>query len=294
MKKELSIIIVTFDSSVVIKQCLERLNFDKYQVFVVDNASSDNTVEIVEKNFPQVNLIKLDKNIGYGRGNNAALRIVDSKFALVLNPDCFIAEEEIEKVLNLIKDKEDIAMAAPLLFKKYPESQQDLDLALEIARSNLVAEDNDLLFVSYLIGAAVFLRMSVFRKIGFYDENIFLYYEDDEICYRAIKNGYKCAIDKNAEAFHLGHASSKKTFRNIYRRNLHLFLSKLYWKEKRKGKLAAIKSAIRLTIFCLIKTLFYSILFNKEKIAENAGLTYGSTAYIIGLKPFRKNGYPRG
>ncbi len=71
-------------------------------VLLVDNASSDNTIQIVADNFPQVKIIKLDKNIGYGRANNVALRQVETEFALILNPDAFILENDIEKILLLL------------------------------------------------------------------------------------------------------------------------------------------------------------------------------------------------
>ena len=90
----LTIVIVTFNSSEIIKQSLENIDCNKYLLIIVDNASTDNTVAVIESNFPSLKIIKNNKNIGYGRANNIALRQVETEFAMILNPDAFIFEKE--------------------------------------------------------------------------------------------------------------------------------------------------------------------------------------------------------
>ena len=84
MTKDLTIIIVTFNSSEVIGKCLENLNADKYDILVVDNTSSDDTYKIVENSFPKVEIIRNNQNSGYGRANNIGLRRAKTEFALIL------------------------------------------------------------------------------------------------------------------------------------------------------------------------------------------------------------------
>ncbi|MES2677074.1 MAG: glycosyltransferase family 2 protein [Pseudomonadota bacterium] len=294
MNKNLTIIIVSFNSSKIIKSCLEKINFSKYNVVMVDNASSDDVVQIVATNFPQVKIIKLAKNIGYGRANNVALRLVETEFALILNPDAFIFEEDIETILSELQKTPQIALAAPLLLPNYPALEEDKIKQLQIVEANLLERFDEYLSVKYIIGAILFLRMAVFKEIGFFDENIFLYYEDDEISFRTIQSGYKAAIIPTAQGFHIGHGSSGGKLRNIYKRFWHRALSKLYWKEKQKGKFAAIKSAIRLVILFFIKSIFYSTTFNSKKTVENFASCCGSAAFLMGLKAFDKNDNPRG
>jgi len=293
VNKNLTIIIVSFNSSKIIKSCLEKINFSKYNVVMVDNASSDDVLQIVSQNFSQVKIIKLDKNIGYGRANNVALRLVETEFALILNPDAFIFEEDIEKILSQFQKTPQIALAAPLLLPNYPALEDDKIKQLKIVESNLLESCDDYLAVKYIIGAILFLRMKVFKEIGFFDENIFLYYEDDEISFRTVKSGYKAAIIATAQGFHIGQGSSGGKLRNIYKRFWHRALSKLYWKQKQKGKFAAIKSAIRLIIVFFIKSVFYSATFNAKKAVENFACLCGSSAFLIGLKAFDKNDNPR-
>ncbi len=293
MTPNLTIIVVTYNSSHIIESCLNNLNFDKYKAIIVDNASTDNSIEIVKNKFPKVQIIKIEKNIGYGRANNVALRQVTTDFAMILNPDAFILEKDIEKILSLLQQKQEIALAGPLLMQYYPIQEADKAKQLKIAESNLINKFDEYLSVKYIIGAVLFLKMSVFRQIGFFDENIFLYYEDDEISWRTIQNGYQAAILPDANGFHIGHGSSGGGIRSIYKRFWHRALSKLYWKEKQKGKLMAIKSAVRLTIIFLLKSFFYFITFSLKKATANFASCLGSFSYLIGLKAFDKNDNPR-
>ena len=293
-QKNLTIIIVTFNSSLVIESCLSKLNTKKYDVVVVDNASTDNTIQIVENSFPEVIIIKLDQNIGYGRANNIALKKAETDFALILNPDAFINENDIEKILFQIQKETKIALAAPLLLNHYPALQSDIENQLKVVESNLLEKFDEFFSVKYIIGAVLFLKMNIFRKIGFFDENIFLYYEDDEISWRAVKSGYIAAIIPDVYGFHIGQGSSGGKLRNVYKRFWHRSLSKLYWKQKQKGRFAAIKSSIRLIIVFLLKSLFYSFTFNSRKTVANFASCCGSFSFLIGLRAFDKNGKARG
>ena len=165
---DLTIIIVTFNSSQIIEKCLSHLNLAKYNAIIVDNASSDNTTQIIETKFPQIKLIKNPKNSGYGRANNIALRLVETDFALILNPDAFIPQKAIEKILAVMKNNETVAIAGPLLLSQYPASPEELDQKLTRFKTAPVAK----LFKGYLragiVGAALFMKMDILKKIGFF------------------------------------------------------------------------------------------------------------------------------
>jgi GT2 family glycosyltransferase len=158
MNKDLTIIIVTFNSSQVIEQCLSRLNAAKYDILVVDNASFDNTSQIVRDKFPEVKLIQSDKNLGYGRANNIGLRQTKTEFALVLNPDAFILEESTEIALGVLKNNPKIALASPQIFHTAD------------AEATIVPQPGDYRLANFIIGGVLFMRLEVFRKFGFFDE----------------------------------------------------------------------------------------------------------------------------
>ena len=294
LNRQLTFIITTFNSAEVIDACLNKINFDNYEVIVVDNNSSDKTTEIIIEKYPLVNLIKNKKNYGYGRANNIGLRATTTPYALILNPDAFIFEEDLEKVIAVMDKNPEIGIGAPLLLSSYPQSQSDISHELAIVNNNLIKDFGDFKSVKYIIGACEILRMEFFKKIGFFDEKIFLYYEDDEICYRTILNNKICAICVNAIAYHIGQGSSGKNLRGIYRRFWHRALSKFYWKEKQKGFFNAYFSAIKLSLSFLLKIIFYGVIFNSKKLFQNLGSLNGTLSYMIRLSAFDKNDNPRG
>jgi uncharacterized protein (TIGR00159 family) len=110
-KNKLTIIIVTYNSDAIINNCLTNISLEKNEVFVIDNNSSDKTLEIVANNFPAVKIIKNSKNIGFGRANNIGLLQITNDFALILNVDAQITEEDIEKTIEIMSKNPDIAIA---------------------------------------------------------------------------------------------------------------------------------------------------------------------------------------
>jgi GT2 family glycosyltransferase len=273
---------------------LNKINFINYEVIVVDNNSSDNTTEIIKKKYPLVNLIKNKKNYGYGRANNIGLRATTTPYALILNPDAFIFEEDLEKIIVMMDKNPEIAIGAPLLLNFYPLREDDFLQEMAVINNNLIKDFGDFKSVKYVIGACEILRMEFFKKIGFFDEKIFLYYEDDEICHRTILNNKICAICVDAVAYHIGQGSSGANLRGIYRRFWHRALSKFYWKEKQKGFYNSYFSAIKLCFSFLLQTIFYGVIFNSKKLFQNLGSLNGTLSYLIRLSAFDKNDNPRG
>lgn len=279
---DLTIIIVTFNSSQVIEQCLSHLNVVKYDIVVVDNASSDNTSQIVREKFPEVKLIQSDKNLGYGRANNIGLRQAKTEFALVLNPDAFILEESTEIALGVLKNNSKIALASPEIFHTAD------------AEATIVPQPGDYRLANFIIGGVLFMRLEVFRKIGFFDEDFFMFAEDNELSDRATQNGYQIVLINNAKAFHSGAGSSKKSLRNTYRRFWHLGWSKSKYKQTKKGKLQTIRATARLSLVYFCEGIFYFLIGNINKSVSKFAFSSGCSSFLIGLKAFKKNGTPRG
>jgi N-acetylglucosaminyl-diphospho-decaprenol L-rhamnosyltransferase len=299
--RELAIVIVTYNSSAVIERCLSNLDFEEYDVLVVDNASSDNTLSLIENKFPKVGIIKADKNLGYGRGNNLALKSLETEFALILNPDAVIFKNDIKKLISAIKSDESIAMAGPIILKNNPLQQEELDNKISAINRDFMGVKydyyemiKDYFSVRFVVGAAAILRLSILRKIGFYNEEFFLYYEDDELCKRIIKNGYKNIIVPKAIAFHVEGKSCGFSYRGLFRKNWHLTWSKLYWKSLGKGIFSSKKLALRNMVRYFLKLLISLLSFNINNTLINAGSCVGAGSFLFGFKAFDKNGNARG
>lgn len=293
-EKNLTIIVLTYNSLQVVGNCLKNLNLDKYKVVVVDNASKDGTVAFVKNNFPQAQLIELSKNIGYGNGNNVALEKVDTEFALILNPDAMMFEKDIEIVLDVMRKNDKIAMAGPLVIDGLSASKQDEQNRLKQIKNIATANFDDGFVVDFLVGAALFMKMSLMKKIGFFDEKIFLFYEDDELCYRVKKNACQNVVISDAKAFHLSGKSSGNDLKILAKKSWHMTWSKLYWKKIRKGNLAANKTAARLVLVNFIKLIFSALIFNKNKLAQNSAAMKGAFSFLVGLQAFDENKISRG
>jgi len=289
MDNQLTIIIVTFHSQSVIRDCLNKINFNKFRVLVIDNYSKDQTTKIVEEEFPQVTLIKMFRNIGYGRANNIGLQLTKTPYALILNPDAFMSENDIEIVLAEMEKDPKIAIAGPNISEEKSDFVENS--AIKKDDVNVVAVErngNDGYFIS---GSVLFLKMSVFKEIGFFDENIFLFYEDDEICLRSEANGYKNVIIKSATAFHAHGQSSPSTLRNLYRKSWHFYWSRCYFRKLNLNH--GFRKSASIVLRAFVKFLISLVSFNLQKIVKNWAYFCGAFSFVIGLKAFNKNGNPR-
>ena len=295
MTKDLTIIILTFNSSAIIKECLSRLNFDKYKIVVVDNASSDDTLTIIEENFTPHKIYKLKTNIGFGNGNNVALNEVDTEFALVLNPDAIIDEKNIEIVLYEMRQNEKFILAGPVVLDGNSLKQVDYQAKLQEINDDFGGEKNnyyDKIGNAYItrliVGCTMFFKMKEMKEIGFFDKNIFLFYEDDEICYRVRNKGYQTVTIVSAMAGHLEAGSSKKTLNTSYLREWHYMWSKIYWKKIRQGQIKAKKLAFRRIIFSFFNVLIALIMCNKKNMLRHMAYIHSALYCLFGFSSFNK------
>lgn len=286
----LSIAIVTFNSGLVVRSCLDKFNFDRYDVFVVDNNSSDDTTQIIRDEFPKVNLIALKENIGYGRANNIVLKQAKTDYVLILNPDAFMYDEDLQKAIEIMDQNPNFGLASPnTLHSNYlPE------IASYREKINALKDEKKISFCDFIIGGVMFVNLKNMKKVGFFDENIFMFSEDNEISLKSIENGYKNIVMNQVLAFHLGAGSSRKSLRTIYRRFWHLGWSKSYWRRRRKSWINTKRATLRLVIVYLFEALFNLIKLNKEKVVSKFAFAMGCASHLIGLKAFDKNGKARG
>ena len=297
MSKNCTIIIVTYNSSQLIKFCLQNINLEQYRVILVDNASSDNTLEIVVNNFPQIAIIKLKQNLGYSRANNAALQVVKTDFALLLNVDAIIDAEEIDRIINLMQQNQEVAIAGPMVYGAQLVNGKIINETRCTKNSydnKNCAEDKNFYFSGFVTGAAMFLNMKVMRKIGFFDEGFFLYCEDNELCKRALRKKYLVAVAKNSKFYHLSGKSTTLVQDEINRIYWHKFgWSKLYYTQKVWGRTVASLKAFRM----IVK---FSFLCLKDRIGgkkiniQNQMALRGCYSYLMGFGAFKQNGEARG
>ncbi len=215
------IIILNWNAGTILPDCLNYLlaqNYPNFWVTMVDNQSTDGSVEMIRANYPQVELICNEANLGFSAGNNVALQRSDASFVVLLNPDVFVKDESwLTKLIRPFLDNPDIGIAGCKLFYEDGQTLQHLGGYIEKPlglprhygrRDNYHFEK--LTDVPYVLGGAMALRRAALAEIGFFDENFFLYYEDVDVCLRMKKVQYRVVVVPEATAIHLESVTTQK------------------------------------------------------------------------------------
>jgi GT2 family glycosyltransferase len=265
---DLSISVVTYNSRDVVGKCLSGLSREICTV-LHDNASTDGTAELVQEKFPHVAVTVGRENIGFGRAHNENIRHVSTPFVLVLNPDCFPDTKTLLALADVLRNNPDAAITGPCLWT--PEDTEYLDY--DPARCS---EQVDSDFIS---GACMMLRVSAFHDIGQFDPNLFLFFEDNDLCTRALRKGYRLIHERGLSVEHLVRAStSSPTLRDILRRDFHLGWSEAYYGCKFRGDQPARRIKFRVIARHSRKTLQRFIRLSPKTI-ESATRAFGAVAY---------------
>jgi len=231
----LSIIIISTNEGKDLKPCLESIlsssdNSYPFDVYVVDNNCSDGTSSIVLKDFPNVNLIINDSKYGFAQNNNQVIRMTNSKYILLLNPDTIVDIKKIGEMIDFFDKNPDIALCGPKLLNPDGSLQYNCrrfpTLAAVLMRwasidkyfpNNTVLkkymmkdlDHNKISNVDWLLGAFLLIKREIFSKVGYFDEKFSpLYYEDVDLCYRVKKAGYRVVYYPKVEVIHFYHRES--------------------------------------------------------------------------------------
>lgn len=236
---DVTAILVTFNSRDVIGESLAALRNcpNVAKVIVVDNASTDGTPGLIVEEFPDVELIANTDNVGFGAANNQGLERVCTEFGFVLNPDAVVSAEAVDALLQAAEQYPNAAIIGPLL--ETPGETRELYRTGPVWQpSKTRISPNSSLEVEFLSGAAMFMRMSLVRKSGFFDPQIFLFYEDDDICRSARRSGYTLVLTSRARITHLvGQSTPPKVTLTAFKQ-CHFTWSRLYFEQKEHGRAA--------------------------------------------------------
>jgi len=228
MKSLVNIIIVNWNGKYLLSDCLEGLRsqaFKSFCITMVDNGSSDGSVEYVEKNYPEVEIIKLAENTGFAAGNNVAIKKAKTKYIALLNNDTKAHPLWLKELVNAMEMNSEIGFAASKMV--YFDSPEIIDRAGDVyttagtgllrgrSKSSKYFNQEELVFGA-CAGAAIY-RTEMLNEIGLFDEKYFLLYEDVDLSFRAQLQGYKCLYVPGAIVYHkvgssIGHDSSTSIY----------------------------------------------------------------------------------
>jgi len=224
---DLSVVIVSFNTRQLLDICLASLLADLREaklvgeVFVVDNASSDGSPEMVRERYPEVLLIASERNLGFAAANNLALRQAQGRYILLLNPDSQIVKGALEKLVSFLEVQPEVGMVgARLLYPdgrfqhsafKFPTLAMTLfdffPLNHRIINSRLngrypVAYYERPFPIDHPLGAALMVRRKILEQVGFLDERFFIYCEEIDWCVRIKRAGWQIWCVPEAQVIH--------------------------------------------------------------------------------------------
>ncbi len=241
---DLSIIIPSYNTQALLKRSLDSIVTSlkdsklQYEIIVVDNASTDGSVELVRK-YQQAKLIVNKENVGYGRANNQGIKKAQGEYVVLLNSDIEVLNHAVTRLLEFARENTQSFAGGKLYNEDHsPQTSCGPFFSLPVVALSLFLQGDRLGVtrwspevvkqVDWVSGACLISRKTNFVKVGLFDEAIFMYMDEVDLLYRAQKLGYTAVFCPQARFIHRGAASSashKEPVVNIYR-GLNYFYKK--------------------------------------------------------------------
>jgi len=214
----IAIIIVNYNGLDYLADCLNSLTSldypqNDYQIFFIDNASTDDSLAYVKKNFPDLKIITKDKNLGFAQGNNIGMqKAIEQGFDYVflINQDTITDKDVLQKLVAKAESEENIAAVQPRLML-YPDKDKVnsignaihyLGFGFSSGGYQLYDQSLQCKQITYASGAAVLIKTKVLEKIGLFDPDFFMYHEDLDLGWRMRMAGYKIILVPQTVVYH--------------------------------------------------------------------------------------------
>ena len=270
--EKLTIIIVLYNSSKIIFDCLDKIK--KFKIIIVDNGKNENILNEI-KNYSNIQkIISKNKNIGFGNGVNFAFKSINTDFFLVLNPDILLDEESILNLLKISLADEKCAISAPIIpsdndgYGIFPErgkgilrskNQYNTSKILE----NLKPDSN--ICVDVTKGCALLINSKYFKNVGMFSEKYFLFWEEIDLCRKFRKNKLSVIVSPNAIAYHSQGTSSKNDLKTYITRIYHYEISPLFYYSVKKNSLNLYWKILKY----IFRSFSYLLILNFKKSLKN-------------------------
>lgn len=270
-------VLVTYNTSHILPWSLPPLAACA-DIIVVDNQSSDDTVQTVHRLLPQARVIAAGSNLGFGRANNLGLAQVTTDYALLLNPDARLDPDALEQLRLAALAYPEAAIIAPVIYDA-PGQVGDFFRGPFYAHAARPApEPAGDLCADFVTGAAMLLNLRLMREVGFFDPWFFLYFEDDDLCLRVRRAGHPIMVAHRAKVEHHTRQSSAPSARTSYRRMYCMTLSKLYITRKYLGTARCAAAALRIGLGSAIALLPQLLLLRTDRTLKLAARCAASAA----------------
>jgi len=254
-RQNLSVVIVTLKSEKVIDDCIKSIN-PNVPIIVVEQSNDENFKNRLEHDYRNLKCILSKSNLGMGPGNNIGIKAATTEYVLILNPDVILEKNTMEELFLASKKLNDFTILAPIEknFKNY-------------GMTNEKKIDNSPFKVDFVDGFAMLINKNKIKENYFFDENFFMYLENNDLCRRVIKNGGFIYAVPQSKVNHLAAKAvdEKFSYEVELSRNWHWIWSKFYFNKKHFGFLKAFLNGFPKYFTSILKFLFYLLINNNTK-----------------------------
>lgn len=247
MSIKLSIIIINWNGKEFLRKCIDSvyatLKLSDFEMFVVDNASTDGSPDMVKNLYPEISLIENQKNLGFAKANNIAIRKAKGEYIVLLNCDLILTNQALDDLVSFLDNNPEVGAVAPQYLNEDGSKQNSFDnyprLTTELLNKSLlrmmfpnkypskIKEYENPIQVECLIGACIMFRHKALDQVGLLDEGYFFYMDDPDICLRLKKKGWKVFHIPTVRIYHIqGHVKKvypEKSWIEYYRSNYRFF-----------------------------------------------------------------------
>ncbi len=274
-----SIIILNYNGGADVLECLEsvsHIDYPAYDVIVVDNGSTDDSLQNIRKRYPQIRIIENGRNLGFAEGNNVGIRASSSPYILLLNDDTTVGKNILKDLVEATQADPKAGIAGPaILYHETPDRIWSagsriglLGYASHMGKGRKMESCSFPQPVDYICGCAILIKREVVDKVGLLDGEYFTYFEDADYCFRARKAGYRCLYVPSPTVWHKSGAEwiTNPVQAYYYMRNAVIFAKK---------NLGGLRKTIFISSQVLIMFPYYSIKLARKDGGIFKGLARG-------------------
>lgn len=264
-RPDVSVVIVNWNVGDLLVECLRSLTVGlgdvRAEIVVVDNASVDRSVELVQREFPFVRVIVNKENVGFSRANNLAIKESEGRYVLLLNPDTVVFSDTVEKLVRFMDDTPNAGIAGCKQVYANGKWQSTCHRMISLKREAIVALGLSKIFpqwvdygdlpltatepfrVDWVGGACLIIRRDLMERVGLLDDNLFMYAEDADLCQRVRNQGYSVYYLPDVSIVHHRGQSASRSSESLsvpgYSMLMRQFGGKRYVIKKHYGNLSA-------------------------------------------------------
>src|ERR671934_871970 len=288
---DVSVVVVTYNALPWLERCLESVR--PYETIVVDHGSTDGTLELVRRRFPQARLIE-EGNTGLGAGSNTGMRLATGDYFLLLNSDAWAVGDAVDRLVAFAAEHPEAAVVGPKLLNPDGSLQRSVrgfptlwrltteyfflrklaprSRALNAFYASRFAHD-EVREAEFLMGSCLLVRRQAADTVGLFDEDFFMFSEETDWCYRFRQAGWKVLFYPGAEFVHVGGASTRRNWGPMFREQVRGHVRFL---AKHRGR----REAERARRLLLASLRLRGLAFPGER-----GRTYGAAARWLARTP---------